>query len=77
MQIDSAMVKLADQCANQTARISSTAMRGYELVPNWMERMAEKSGRGWQMSIEPHLKRLTSCARDMAQVGQIFGLDIS
>ncbi len=76
MQIDSAMVKLADQ-----ARINRKEFvdnyRGYELDPNWMERMAEKSGRGWQMFIERSSDKVDELRSDMAQVGQYVGLDIS
>ena len=76
MQIDSAMVKLADQ-----ARINRKEFvdeyRGYELDPNWMERMAEKSGRGWQMFIERSAEKVDELRTDMAQVGQYVGLDIS
>jgi RNA polymerase primary sigma factor len=76
MQIDSAMVKLADQ-----ARINRKEFvdnyRGYELDPNWMERMAEKSGRGWQMFIERSSDKVEELRADMAQVGQYVGLDIS
>ena len=76
MQIDSAMVKLADQ-----ARINRKEFvdnyRGYELDPNWMERMAEKSGRGWQMFIERSADKVEELRSDMAQVGQYVGLDIS
>ncbi|EDQ03720.1 RNA polymerase sigma factor RpoD [Sulfitobacter indolifex HEL-45] len=76
MQIDSAMVKLADQ-----ARINRKEFvdnyRGYELDPNWMERMAEKSGRGWQMFIERSSEKVDELRNDMAQVGQYVGLDIS
>ncbi|KZY03642.1 MULTISPECIES: RNA polymerase sigma factor RpoD [unclassified Sulfitobacter] len=76
MQIDSAMVKLADQ-----ARINRKEFvdeyRGYELDPNWMERMAEKSGRGWQMFIERSSDKVDELRTDMAQVGQYVGLDIS
>jgi RNA polymerase primary sigma factor len=76
MQIDSAMVKLADQ-----ARINRKEFvdnyRGYELDPNWMERMSEKSGRGWQMFIERSSDKVEELRADMAQVGQYVGLDIS
>ena len=76
MQIDSAMVKLADQ-----ARINRKEFvdeyRGYELDPNWMERMAEKAGRGWQMFIERSSDKVEELRADMAQVGQYVGLDIS
>ncbi|MFD2738415.1 RNA polymerase sigma factor RpoD [Sulfitobacter aestuarii] len=76
MQIDSAMVKLADQ-----ARINRKEFvdeyRGYELDPNWLERMADKSGRGWQMFIERSTDKVEELRADMAQVGQYVGLDIS
>ncbi|WP_375228253.1 RNA polymerase sigma factor RpoD [Roseobacter sp. S98] len=76
MQIDSAMVKLADQ-ARINRREFIGEYRGYELDPNWMERMAEKSGRGWQMFIERSTDKVEELRADMAQVGQYVGLDIS
>ncbi|QFT59262.1 RNA polymerase sigma factor RpoD [Sulfitobacter sp. THAF37] len=76
MQIDSAMVKLADQ-ARINRKEFVDAYRGYELDPNWMERMAEKQGRGWQMFIERSSDKVEQLRSDMAQVGQYVGLDIS
>ena len=76
MQIDSAMVKLADQ-ARINRREFVDEYRGYELDPNWMERMAEKAGRGWQMFIERSTDKVEELRADMAQVGQYVGLDIS
>ncbi|APE44096.1 RNA polymerase sigma factor RpoD [Sulfitobacter alexandrii] len=76
MQIDSAMVKLADQ-ARINRKEFVDAYRGYELDPNWMERMAEKSGRGWQMFIDRSADKVEELRADMAQVGQYVGLDIS
>ncbi len=76
MQIDSAMVKLADQ-ARINRKEFVDAYRGYELDPNWMERMAEKAGRGWQMFIERSSDKVDELRTDMAQVGQYVGLDIS
>ncbi|MEO0748106.1 MAG: RNA polymerase sigma factor RpoD [Pseudomonadota bacterium] len=75
MQIDSAMVKLADQ-----ARINRKEFideyRGRELDPNWLEDMAQKSGRGWQMFMERSPEKVVELRADMAQVGQYVGLDI-
>ena len=76
MQIDSAMVKLADQ-ARINRKEFIEAYRGYELDPNWMERMAEKPGRGWQMFIERSSDKVEELRNDMAQIGQYVGLDIS
>ncbi|MEM6941527.1 MAG: RNA polymerase sigma factor RpoD [Pseudomonadota bacterium] len=75
MQIDSSMVKLADQ-ARINRREFVEAYRGYELDPNWLERMAEKPGRGWQMFIERSTEIVEDLRADMAQVGQYVGLDI-
>jgi len=76
MSIDSAMVKLADQ-----ARINRKEFveeyRGHELDPNWLERMSQKSGRGWQMFIDRSSSKVEDLRADMAQVGQYVGLDIS
>jgi RNA polymerase primary sigma factor len=76
MQIDSSMVKLADQ-ARINRREFVEEYRGHELDPNWMERMAEKPGRGWQMFIERSSDKVEDLRNDMAQVGQYVGLDIS
>jgi RNA polymerase primary sigma factor len=76
MQIDSSMVKLADQ-ARINRREFIDEYRGYELDPNWLDRMAEKPGRGWQMFIERSTENVEALRADMAQVGQYVGLDIS
>ncbi len=76
MQIDSSMVKLADQ-ARINRREFINEYRGNELDPNWLDRMAEKSGRGWQMFIERSFDKAHELRSDMAQVGQYVGLDIS
>ena len=76
MQKDSAMVKLADQ-ARINRRDFINEYRGNELDPNWMERMAEKPGRGWQMFIEKSLEKVEGLREEMAQVGQYVGLDIN
>ncbi|MFU8882789.1 MAG: RNA polymerase sigma factor RpoD [Rhodobacterales bacterium] len=75
-QIDSALVKLADQ-ARINRREFVDEYRGYELDPNWLERMAEKPGRGWQALIERSTDKIEELRADMAQVGQYVGLDIS
>ncbi|MCR8546793.1 RNA polymerase sigma factor RpoD [Salipiger sp. P9] len=76
MSIDSSMVKLADQ-ARINRREFVDEYRGNELDPSWMERMAEKPGRGWQMFIERFSDKVEDLRADMAQVGQYVGLDIS
>ena len=75
MQIDSSMVKLADQ-ARINRREFIEEYRGRELDPNWLEDMAEKSGRGWQMFMERSPEKVAELRADMAQVGQYVGLDI-
>ena len=76
MQIDSAVVKLADQ-ARINRKEFVDAYRGRELDPNWMSEMAERPGRGWQMFIERSADKVEELRADMAQVGQYVGLDIS
>ena len=76
MSIDGSVVKLADQ-ARINRREFIEAYRGHELDPNWLGRMAEKPGRGWQMFIERSLTKVEELRNDMAQVGQYVGLDIS
>ena len=76
MQIDSAMVRLADQ-ARINRREFIEEYRGRELDPSWLDDMAEKTGRGWQMFIERSREKAEDLRSDMAQVGQYVGLDIS
>ncbi|MBS0125319.1 RNA polymerase sigma factor RpoD [Thetidibacter halocola] len=76
MSIDSAMVKLADQ-ARINRREFVDEYRGHELDPNWLDRMTQKPGRGWQMFIERSSDKVEELRADMAQVGQYVGLDIS
>jgi RNA polymerase primary sigma factor len=76
MQIDSAIVKLADQ-ARINRKEFVEAYRGRELDPNWLDEMGQRPGRGWQMFIERSLDKVVELRTDMAQVGQYIGLDIS
>jgi RNA polymerase primary sigma factor len=76
MQIDSSMVKLADQ-ARINRREFIEAYRGRELDPTWLDDMAQKPGRGWQMFMERSADKVEELRADMAQVGQYVGLDIS
>ena len=76
MQIDGAMVKLADQ-ARINRRDFIEEYRGQELDAGWLDRMAEKTGRGWQMFIEKSREKAEELRADMAQGGQYIGLDIA
>jgi RNA polymerase primary sigma factor len=76
MQIDSSIVRLADQ-ARINRREFIDEYKGNELDPSWLDRIAEKSGRGWQMLIERSQAQLEELRGDMAQVGQYIGLDIT
>ena len=76
MSINSGMVKLAD-----AARINRQEFiqeyQGYELDPSWLDRMAQKAGRGWQALIERSREKVEELRAEMAQVGQYIGVDIS
>ncbi|EPX87311.1 RNA polymerase, sigma 70 subunit, RpoD [Rubellimicrobium thermophilum DSM 16684] len=76
MAIDSAMVKLADQ-ARINRREFIEEYKGSELDPTWLDRMAQKPGRGWQMLLERFRDRIEELRAEMAQVGQYVGVDIS
>ncbi|MFV0385213.1 RNA polymerase sigma factor RpoD, partial [Paracoccus sp. (in: a-proteobacteria)] len=76
MSIDSSMVKLADH-ARINRREFIEAYRGYELDPNWMDRMAEKSGRGWRAFVERSTPKVEELRSEMAKIGQYIGVDIS
>ncbi|HDR29255.1 RNA polymerase sigma factor RpoD [Rhodovulum sp.] len=75
MQIDSAMVKLADE-ARINRREFIEEYRGHELDPLWMERMRDKAGRGWQAFAERSGPKVADLRAEMAQVGQYVGVDI-
>ncbi|GGL60214.1 RNA polymerase sigma factor RpoD [Wenxinia marina] len=75
MSIDSSMVKLADQ-ARINRREFIDEYRGAELDPTWLDRMAEKAGRGWQMLLERSTGKIEELRAEMAQVGQYVGVDI-
>ncbi|MBW6507053.1 MAG: RNA polymerase sigma factor RpoD [Rhodobacteraceae bacterium] len=76
MAIDSGMVKLAD-AARINRREFIDEYRNYELDPTWLERMAAKSGRGWQALVEKSRDKVEDLRTEMAQVGQYVGVDIS
>ncbi|MCL4127076.1 UNVERIFIED_CONTAM: hypothetical protein GTU68_046525 [Idotea baltica] len=76
MQIDSNMVKLADQ-ARINRREFVDAYKGRELDPTWLDEMGEKAGRGWQMLIERSTTKIEELRAEMAQVGNYIGVDIS
>lgn len=71
MQIDSAMVKLADQ-ARINRKEFVDAYRGRELDPNWLEDMAAKDGRGWKMFMERSPEKVEELRADMAR-GPVCG----
>ncbi len=75
MSIDSATVKLADQ-ARINRREFVDEYRGSELDPGWIDRVAEKPGRGWQSLMERSRPRIEELRAEMAQVGQYVGVDI-
>ena len=75
MQIDSAVVKLADQ-ARINRKEFVEAYRGRELDPNWLEEMGKRPGRGWQMFVERSMDKVVELRTEMAQVGQYIGLNI-
>ena len=76
MAINSGMVKLAD-AARINRREFIDEYQGYELDPTWLDRMAAKSGRGWQGLIEKSRAAIEDLRAEMAQVGQYVGVDIS
>ncbi|MFA7432659.1 MAG: RNA polymerase sigma factor RpoD [Gemmobacter sp.] len=76
MSINSGMVKLADH-ARINRREFIEEYQGYELDPTWLDRMAAKSGRGWQVLIERSRDKVEELRKEMAQVGQYVGVDIS
>ena len=76
MVINSGMVKLAD-AARINRREFIDEYQGYELDPTWVDRMAAKAGRGWQVLIEKSRAAIDDLRGEMAEVGNYVGVDIS
>ena len=76
MGINSNLVKLADS-ARINRREFIDEYQGYELDPAWMDRMAVKGGRGWQVLFEKSREKVEELRAEMATVGQYIGVDIS
>ena len=76
MMINSGMVKLAD-AARINRREFIEEYQGYELDPTWLDRMAAKSGRGWQALMERSREKVEELRAEMAGVGTYIGVDIS
>ncbi len=76
MSINSGMVKLAD-AARINRREFIDEYQGYELDPTWVDRMAAKAGRGWQVLIEKSRAAIEDLRAEMAEVGTYVGVDIS
>jgi RNA polymerase primary sigma factor len=76
MNLDSGMVKLADQ-----ARINRQEFiqeyRGCELEPGWLDRVAGLRSRGWDALTTTMRDRVEEIRTEMAYIGQQVGLDIS
>ncbi|MFN3936153.1 MAG: RNA polymerase sigma factor RpoD [Gemmobacter sp.] len=75
MSINSGMVKLAD-AARINRREFIDEYQGYELDPTWLDRMAQKQGRGWQVLVEKFGDKVEDLRADMAEVGKYVGVDI-
>ncbi|WP_395543187.1 RNA polymerase sigma factor RpoD [Neotabrizicola sp. sgz301269] len=76
MSINSNMVKLAD-AARINRREFIDEYQGYELDPTWIDRMASKAGRGWQVLFEKSRSQVLDLRAEMAQVSQYVGVDIA
>jgi RNA polymerase primary sigma factor len=76
MSINSSMVKLAD-AARINRREFIDEYQGYELDPTWLDRMAQKSGRGWAALLDKSRDAIEDLRAEMATVGQYVGVDIS
>ena len=76
MSINSSMVKLAD-----SARINRQEFieeyQGYELDPTWVDRMREKTGRGWEVLFDKNSAKIDELRAEMADVGKYIGVGIS
>ncbi|MEE9452864.1 MAG: RNA polymerase sigma factor RpoD [Paracoccaceae bacterium] len=76
MSLDSAMVKLSDQ-ARINRREFIDEYKGYELDPDWMERVATLKTRGWDVLTGDQREKVEDVRVEMAEVGQYIGVDIS
>ncbi|MEM1274948.1 MAG: RNA polymerase sigma factor RpoD [Pseudomonadota bacterium] len=75
MTVEGQIVKMADHHrVNRKEFI--TEYRGSELDPNWIDRVAGLSGKGWSKMVETERGRLESLRAEVGEIGQHVGVDI-
>ncbi|MEM9044880.1 MAG: sigma-70 family RNA polymerase sigma factor, partial [Pseudomonadota bacterium] len=75
MTVEGQIVKMADHHrVNRKEFILE--YRGSELDPNWIDRVAQLSGKGWAKMVETERGRLESLRAEVGEIGQHVGVDI-
>lgn len=75
MSLDSEMVKLSD-LARINRKDFIEEYRGAELEPGWLDRVGEKTGRGWSTLASVHREKAEGVRTEMGEVGTYIGVDI-
>ncbi|MEL6979973.1 MAG: RNA polymerase sigma factor RpoD [Pseudomonadota bacterium] len=75
IQLESQLTQLADR--HRVPRVKFLEeYRGYELEPNWLERVGKLSGKGWAKFVEREGERVEAIREEIAEIGRLSGLDI-
>ncbi len=75
MNLEGQIIKIADgHKVNRKEFIEH--YRGAELDPGWVDRVGQLKGRGWKAMIEKDGARILDIREQIAEVGQIVGVDI-
>ncbi|MEM8791517.1 MAG: RNA polymerase sigma factor RpoD [Pseudomonadota bacterium] len=75
MTVEGQIVKMADHHRINRKEFI-TEYRGSELDPNWIDRVATLSGKGWSKMIDTERGRLESLRAEVGEIGQHVGVDI-
>ncbi|MEL6267755.1 MAG: RNA polymerase sigma factor region1.1 domain-containing protein, partial [Pseudomonadota bacterium] len=73
--LEGQLVKVAD-AHKVNRRQFIDAYRGAELDPNWTDRVAKLSGKGWARMVEKDRIQIEQTRGEIAEIGQLVGVDI-
>ncbi|MBX2855363.1 MAG: RNA polymerase sigma factor RpoD [Rhodobacteraceae bacterium] len=75
IQLEGQLMQLADRHRIPRHKFLDE-YRGFELEPNWLERVAKLSGKGWGKFVERESDRVENIRAEIAEIGQMVGVDI-
>ncbi|PKU22574.1 RNA polymerase sigma factor RpoD [Telmatospirillum siberiense] len=76
MGLEGKLLRLAESCKIKRQDFLDTYF-GNELHPNWLERVAERPGKGWKDFVAKYSKEVNTLRGDIGAVSQEAGLPVS